>query len=111
MSHAADFIAFGPRPYHWAPAGFEIFWSSLIGLDAVAVALFLARRIRPALLFSAAIMLADVVLNYCCLTILEISQFAVSVPLQALFLGFVLGSLPFLWPDSAARIDEAGRQG
>jgi hypothetical protein len=43
-------------------------------------------------------MVADVSANAFASFVLGIPGFAVALPLQAAFLGFVLGSLPFLWP-------------
>jgi hypothetical protein len=76
----------------------EAFWTSLIVLDLIATALLLSRFRRSALLMSAAIMLADVVANTYAMIVLDIAALSLAVPLQATFLGYVLGSLPFLWP-------------
>jgi hypothetical protein len=43
-------------------------------------------------------MIGDVAANTYALIALSIPAFGFSVPLQATFLGFVLGSLPFVWP-------------
>ena len=47
---------------------------------------------------AAAVMLTDVIANTYALVVLKIPAFGLAVPLQATFLGFVLGSLPFVWP-------------
>jgi len=97
-NHARDFISYGWRPYHWGFPLLEIFWTSLIFLDALAIATLLSRFRRSGLLLAAAIMMADVAANTYALVALDIRAFGLAVPLQAIFLGFVLGSLPFLWP-------------
>ena len=68
-----------------------------IGAEA-AIATLLSRFRRSGLLLAAAIMMADVAANTYALVALNIRAFSLAVPLQAIFLGFVLGSLPFLWP-------------
>jgi hypothetical protein len=98
FNHARDFVALGWRPYSWGPPLLEAFWTSLIVLDLIATALLLSRFRRSALLMSAAIMLADVVANTYAMIVLDIAALSLAVPLQATFLGYVLGSLPFLWP-------------
>lgn len=47
---------------------------------------------------AASIMIGDVAANTYALVALGIPAFGFSVPLQATFLGFILGSLPFVWP-------------
>lgn len=98
LNHARDFLALGWRPYYWGPRPLEVFWTSLIILDALAIAALLSRHKAIGLLLSVGIMLADVAANTYALVVLDIPEFGVSVPLQATFLGFILGSLPFVWP-------------
>lgn len=50
------------------------------------------------MVLAASIMIGDVAANTYALIALSIPAFGFSVPLQATFLGFVLGSLPFVWP-------------
>jgi hypothetical protein len=96
-NHARDFAARGWRPYDFAPWPLEAFWSALILLDTLAIVLLLRWR-RAGLLLAAAIMLADVGVNAYALLALGWHEIAVAMALQALFLGFVLGSLPFALP-------------
>lgn len=98
FNHARDFAAYGWRPYDWGPFLLEIFWTSLIFLDALAIMLLLSRFRRAGLVLAASIMIGDVAANTYALVALSIPAFGFSVPLQATFLGFVLGSLPFVWP-------------
>ena len=97
FNHARDFMTFGWRPYGWGPNPLELFWTSLIFLDALVIALLLSRFRRAGLVLAASIMIADVTANTYALVALSIPAFGFAVPLQATFLGFVLGSLPFVW--------------
>ena len=98
FNHARDFITYGWRPYDWGPFLLEIFWTSLIFLDALAIVLLLSRFKRAGLVLAASIMIGDVAANTYALVELGIPAFGFSVPLQATFFGFILGSLPFVWP-------------
>jgi hypothetical protein len=97
-NHARDFLAYGWRPYDWSPPLLEAFWTSLILLDFLAVAMLLSRFKRSGLLLTAGIMISDVAANTYALVVLNIPAFGYAVPLQATFLGFVLGSFSFVWP-------------
>ncbi len=105
FNHARDFLAYGWRPYSWGPTILEIFWTSLIFLDLLVNALLLSRFKRSGLLLAAVIMIADVIANTYALVVLKIAAFGVAVPLQATFLGFILGSTPFIWPSKARQSD------
>lgn len=98
VSHALDFWVLGLRPYQGAPVVLETFWSSLVVLDPVAAALLLSGKRRAGLALAAVIMVCDVAANSYAFFVLGIEGFAVALPLQAAFLGFVLGSIGFLWP-------------
>lgn len=100
VGHTLDFLALGPRLYSWGPPLLEAFWSSLVVLDFAVVALLLAAKLRAGLALAAIIMLCDVAANSYALFVLGIDGFAVALPLQAAFLGFVLGSIGFLWPST-----------
>ena len=100
LTHTLDFVQLGPRPYAWAPLPFEVFWSSLVILDALVIVILLTGFLKVGLSLSAMIMIVDVLVNFYTLIVLENDGFAFAVPLQALFLGFVLGSIGFLWPRS-----------
>ena len=88
----------GLRPYAEAPIMLEAFWSSLVVLDFTVVALLLFGQRRAGLALAAIIMVGDVAANSYASFGLGIEGFAVALPLQAAFLGFVLGSIGFLWP-------------
>ena len=97
------------RPRNWAFRHFETFWTSLIILGSLAVATLLSRYKAVGLLLSLGIMIADVAANTYALVVLDIPAFGLSVPLQATFLGFILGSLPFVWPRSTLASDDPRR--
>ena len=96
-NHARDFLTYGLRPYNWGPPLLEVFWTSLILLDLLAIATLLSRFKRLGLGLAAAIMISDVTANTYALVVLNMPAFGLAVLLQATFLGFVLGSLPFVW--------------
>jgi hypothetical protein len=98
LSHALDFWVRGLRPYEGAPILLEAFWSALVVLDPAAVALLLFGKRRAGLVLSAIIMVCDVAANSYAFLVLGTEGFDVALPLQAAFLGFVLGSIGFLWP-------------
>lgn len=98
VSHALDFWVQGLRPYSWGPPLLEVFWSSLVVLDFTVAALLLLCKLRWGLMLAAIIMACDVAANSYAYFVLGIEGFAVALPLQAAFLGFVLGSIGFLWP-------------
>lgn len=102
FNHARDFLGHGPRPYAAAPLPLEVFWSALLPLDVAVVILLCCGRRRAGLLLAAAIMVVDVAANsYAVRTYgWDVST---ALQLQSLFLGFVLGSLPFLWPRGLGR--------
>lgn len=58
---------------------------------------------RAGLALAAIIMVCDVAANSYAFFVLGIEGFAVALPLQAAFLGFVLGSIGFLWPAPEGR--------
>jgi hypothetical protein len=99
VSHAADFLLRGWRPYAFGPPALEAFWTSLVVLDALVIALIIAGWRRCALLLAAVVMVTDVSANAFASFALRIPGFDLALILQAAFLGFVLGSLPFLWPN------------
>lgn len=98
VSHSLDFVALGPRPYEGVPIALEAFWSSLVMLDLAVVTLLLVGQRRWGLALAAIIMVCDVAANSYAAFVLGIAGFAVALPLQSALLGFVLGSIGFLWP-------------
>lgn len=100
FNHARDFWAFGPRPYNfsWAASWLEAFWSALVLLDFAVVSLLIAGKRRTGLALAAAVMVCDVGANSCAAFAIGLDGFSLALPLQATFLGFILGSILFLWP-------------
>lgn len=95
--HVFDLMRWGFLPYRFAPWPANAFWTSLTILDPLVILLLAIGRRRPAILLALAIMLGDVAANAYALFALGYAEFARSLPVQAAFLGFVLGSSPFLW--------------
>jgi hypothetical protein len=85
LNHARDFLNYGWRPYNWGPHLLEMFWTSLIALDLIAIGLILSKFRRAGLCLAAAIMLADVAANTYALVVLGIPAFGLAVPLQGNF--------------------------
>lgn len=100
--HALDLIRWGLFPYRFAPWPMNVFWTSLTLLDPLAIALLVTGRRRTGLVLASAIMIADVAVNSFAHFGLGYSDFTISLLLQTAFLGFVLGSLPFLWRQRTA---------
>lgn len=98
FNHACDFVDRGWRPYRWPllPA-FELYWSALLFLDLAVVALLATGRIRPGLLLAVAVMVSDVAVNIAATRLAGFVHFGAALLWQTVFLGFVLGSVGFLW--------------
>ena len=103
VGHLLDFYQRGWLPYRHAPLPLAIFWSTLAPLDLLAV-WWLLRRPRAGLVLGTLIMVSDVAVNSYAKYALgyQGGYWDVSAQLQSAFLGFVLGCLPFLWPQLAA---------
>lgn len=97
-NHGHDFLVSGWRPYAGEPPALEAFWTSLVVIDPLVVVLLLLLRRRSGLLAGLAVMVADVAVN--ATVAFTRAGYATSPDLlmQVGFLGFVLGSLPWLWP-------------
>ena len=98
INHSLDFLHEGMLPYRLGPPLLKLFWTLLVILDPTVIALLLFRRLRSGLLLALAIMLADVAANSYAALALHFLGFSTALLLQTLFLGFVLGSISFLWP-------------
>lgn len=96
--HAADIIRWGLLPYRFAPLPLNIFWTSLVVIDPLVIALLLLGWRRSGIGLALATISADVAVNSYALFGLGYSEFSVSLQLQTAFLGFVLGSAMFIWP-------------
>jgi len=99
FNHVRDFAAWGWRPYSWGGPMLEAFWTALLPLDLLVVALILTRRRRAGLVLAVAIMVVDVAANGFATWRFGVTAFAPSLLIQACFLGYLLGALPFLWRD------------
>jgi len=89
-THTLDFVHFGWWPYRFGPLPLNIFWNALVVLDAAIVVLIVAGWRTAGLALASLVMIADVAANTYAWLGLGFSAFAVSVPLQSAFLGFVL---------------------
>jgi len=75
----------------------NLFWNSLVLLDAAVVLLLLSGRRRASLALGLAIMVVDVAVNSYASLVLSSAGFQTALVVQAAFLGFLLGAAPFLW--------------
>jgi hypothetical protein len=98
LNHLLDFLRGGWLPYTTGPALLTLFWTALVLLDPLVIGLLLFHRLRSGLSLALAIMLADVAANSYAAFVLHFPGFWPALQLQILFLGFVLGSITFLWP-------------
>ena len=95
--HVLDIVRGGVFPYRFAPLPVNVYWTSLAVLDLLA-AFLLWRRRRFGLTLTVAIMLSDVAVNSYVTYGLNLAASFAPLQLQTLFLGFVFGSIGFLWP-------------
>ncbi len=102
LSHAKDFALYGARPYDVAPLPIEVFWSSLILIDALMVVILLSRHKRLGCYIALLVMMADVSINTYALLSLNIESLAGPLVLQSIFLGVILGSIGFLTDQHSA---------
>lgn len=108
--HASDVVRWGLLPYDHAPRWINVFWTSLTLLDPLVIALLVTGRRRLGLALAALVMAADVAVNSYAFFVLDFSASPASLLMQSAFLGFVLGSLPFLWPERGpARAAQRGK--
>lgn len=101
--HALDFVRFGPFPYAFGPAWANLFWNTLLLLDLGVCALLATGRRQAGLTLGVVVMIADVAVNVWAWRMLGLGGFAVAVPLQTGFLGFLLGSVGFLLPRGSTK--------
>lgn len=98
VTHGIDFARLGWRPYQWGPPLMETFWTALIFLDSIVILLLVLGKRRSGLLLALAIMTLDVAANSYAHFVIQIPGFSVPLLLQTGFLGFILGSVAFVWP-------------
>lgn len=99
LFHASDIVRGGWLPYRFAPLPLNMFWTSLTLLDPAVVVALLAGWRRSGLTLALLIMITDVAANSYALYGLGYPAFAISLQLQTAFLGFVVGSIAWLWPN------------
>ena len=97
LTHAADWWRFGWWPYRVGPVGLQAFWNALVLLDAGVIILLARGDARRGVALAVAVMIADVAANAWAWRALSIDALATAVPVQAAFLGYVLGVAPLLW--------------
>ena len=83
----------GWRPYDVAPLPLEVFWSSLIIIDLMVVAVLLFRTKRLGSLLALTVMLFDVAINTYATAFLGFSSLVGPLVLQSIFLGFIIGTI------------------
>ncbi len=97
VSHIADLLHSGLRPYSWAPDWLNLYWSSLAVFDSLAALLLLFGR-RRGLDLACAIMATDVAANWYATYGIQHSTLFAQPGLQRLmaFALFVFGTAPFV---------------
>ena len=100
--HAIDFVRMGPFPYTHGPPVANLFWDALLFVDLGLCALLLTGKRRLGLALGVALMVADVAVNIWASGGLG-GGFHVALLMQSGFLGFLLGSVGFLWPLRSAK--------
>ncbi|WP_019515833.1 hypothetical protein [Sphingomonas sp. Mn802worker] len=101
LTHAADWWRYGWWPYRFGPPMLNAFWNALVLLDAMTVVLLLRRDLRAGLMLAIVVMVADVAANSYAWRMLGVTAFEGAVPIQAAFLGYVVGAVPLLWFENA----------
>lgn len=96
VTHTLHLINVGWVVFDAAPTWMNVYWTALTGLDPLAAVLLLYRR-PVGLALGAAIILSDVGINSYALYGLALPFGFLSLQLQTLFCGFLLGAAGFLW--------------
>lgn len=97
-THAADFIRWGWWSYRFEVEAIATFWNLLVFLDAAVVVLLLAGWRRAGLVLALLIMIVDVGVNSYAAHLVKFAGFNFHLTVQAAFLGFIVGSIAFVWP-------------
>ena len=95
FNHARQILAGGGMPYSFAPAALNLFWTLLLPIDLLVVAL-LWWKVRAGAVLGLVVMVADVAINSGFVQAAASADFPTALFLQTLFLGFVLGSIAIL---------------
>jgi hypothetical protein len=98
LNHLRDIWQGGWLPYESAPLPLNAFWTALAGLDLLAAGLLLWRP-KAGVVLALLIMVSDVSINSYAKYGLGFGGWYsdLSLQLQSLFLGFVLGTAPLVW--------------
>ncbi len=102
LTHAFDFLERGWLPYRLGPLPLRVFWNALIVLDAAIVSLLLLGRLRSGLVLALTVIALDVAANTYGMLGLGLPGFEVPLLFQTAVLGFVVGTIAFVWPGNAA---------
>jgi hypothetical protein len=103
VTHGLDFIRFGWWPYRFGPPPLNVLWNALVVLDAAVVGLILSRRWTEGLGLAVLVMIVDVAANSYAWLGLGFDAFATSVPLQTVFLVFILATAAVFWRGRPSR--------
>lgn len=96
-THTIDAVNYGwPVDIPAVPNWLNMYWSSLIVLDPLAILLLWTRQ-KIGLMVALFIMLTDVAFNSYATYELKVWDWSYFLQLQSLFLGFLLGTAPFVW--------------
>lgn len=93
--HLVHIIEDGWLPYSFAPEWMNVYWTSLVFFDFAAIGLLLKYR-NLGLILSLLIMISDVAVNTHAHNI-EGGGIYWGYIAQTMFLGFILGTIGFLW--------------
>ena len=103
ITHTIHLVNVGRIVFDNAPVWMNVYWTALTALDPLAALLLIWRR--PAgLALGGAIILSDVAINSHALYGLDLPFGFLSLQLQTLFGGFLLGAVGFLSDGRAARV-------
>jgi membrane protein HdeD len=108
LGHFRAILLHGWLPYRFAPQPINAFWTALAFLDLLAACLLLWRP-RVGLAAGLLIRAADVTVNFYATRLLGSGGWLLDAmrQSQSLFLGFLLGSLPFTWSHSTFAHDKS----
>jgi len=93
--HLLDIVQSGWMPYNYAPDWMNLYWTSLVFFDFAVIGFLLFYR-KVGLIISLLIMLSDVWINAIAINIFNLNVHW-GVVVQTVFLGFIIGSIGFLW--------------
>lgn len=100
FNHARQLIGGGWHVYDFAPPLLALFWTALLPIDLIVVALLWTRRAAGVWL-GLAVMIADVGANSWFASHAGFAVLTMALQLQTLFLGFTIGSAALLLTNPA----------